>query len=73
MQIIAKNLRYNLLLRAALNIIVVLRGVVSQARRLVFVRRSLGCAARIGNTLELIILLIIDAMHNISLHALKSK
>jgi hypothetical protein len=38
-------------LRAALNIIVVLRGVVSQARRLVFVRRSLGCAARMGNTL----------------------
>jgi hypothetical protein len=52
MQIIAKNLRYNLLLRAALNIIVVLRGVVSQARRLVFVRRSLGCAARMGNTLS---------------------
>jgi hypothetical protein len=53
MQIIAKNLRYNLLLRAALNIIVVLRGVVSQARRLVFVRRSLGCAARMGNTLPI--------------------
>jgi hypothetical protein len=51
MQIIAKNLRYNLLLRAALNIIVVLRGVAPQARCLVFVRCSLRCAARIGNTL----------------------
>jgi hypothetical protein len=48
MQIIAKNLRYNLLLRAVLNIIVALRGVATQARRLVFVRRSLGCAARLG-------------------------
>jgi hypothetical protein len=48
MQIIPENLRYNLLLRAVLNIIVVLRGVAPQARRLVFVRRSLGCAARLG-------------------------
>jgi hypothetical protein len=52
MQMIAENLKNNLLSRTVENIVVVLRGVAAQARRLVFVGRSLGWGARMGNTLR---------------------
>lgn len=48
---IAKNLKYNLLLCIVKKFVVLLRGVVAQALRLVFVGRSLGWGARMGNTL----------------------